>query len=85
MTEIDIIKNANKSQIFQDLFVLSELDAKRDGFLIEFGATNGVDLSNTFLLEKKYNWKGILAEPAIVWHKNLEKNRNCYIEKNVFG
>jgi len=71
----------SKSQLRQDLFVLTELNWKRGGFFVEFGATNGIDLSNTFLLESEYSWKGILAEPARVWQKELRKNRpNSTIE-----
>jgi FkbM family methyltransferase len=76
---LDFIK-LSKSQIRQDLFVLSELDFKKDGFFVEFGATNGLDLSNSYLLEKEFNWNGILAEPAKVWHTELKQNRNCNIE-----
>lgn len=72
----------SKSQIRQDLMVLSTLDFKINGFFIEFGATNGIDLSNTYLLEKHFGWRGILAEPARVWHKDLVKNRSCFIEKS---
>ena len=80
----ELVKNvdSSKSQLAQDLFVLSELNFKRDGFFVEFGATNGVDLSNTFLLEKNYGWTGILAEPAKEWHKALFKNRQVHIDKN---
>jgi len=70
----------SRSQLRQDLFVLSELDFKRNGFFVEFGATNGVDLSNTYLLEKEFGWKGILAEPAKRWHSELKSNRNNSIE-----
>lgn len=70
----------SKAQLRQDLMVLSSLDFKRDGFFIEFGATNGILLSNSYLLEKEYEWKGILAEPAKVWHSALLKNRSCHIE-----
>jgi FkbM family methyltransferase len=70
----------SKSQIRQDLFVLSELDFKKNGYFVEFGATNGVDLSNTYLLEKEFHWEGILAEPAKCWHADLLKNRKCNIE-----
>lgn len=71
----------SRSQIHQDLFVLSELGFKRNGFFVEFGATNGLELSNTHLLEKEFDWKGILAEPAKGWHEELAANRNVSIEK----
>jgi FkbM family methyltransferase len=70
----------SKSQIFQDLLVLFLLDEKRGGFFVEFGATNGVSLSNSFLLEKSYGWRGILAEPARIWHNALKQNRGCVID-----
>jgi hypothetical protein len=72
----------SKSQISQDLFVISHLNFKRGGFFVEFGATNGIDLSNSYLLEKEYGWKGILVEPAKCWHAGLHKNRDCYIDEN---
>jgi FkbM family methyltransferase len=70
----------SKSQLRQDLFVLSQLNFKRNGFFVEFGATNGVDISNTHLMEKEFGWTGILAEPARCWHEALAKNRSCRIE-----
>ena len=68
------------AQLFQDLFVLFSLSQKREGFFVEFGATDGVELSNTLLLERSYGWNGILAEPAKCWHKDLRMNRNCVID-----
>jgi len=70
----------NKSQFHQDIFVLLETGFKRDGYFVEFGATNGIDLSNTYLLEKTFGWTGILAEPATVWHSDLNANRTASIE-----
>src|SRR5579872_4950705 len=49
----------SRSQIRQDLFVLSELNFKRDGFFVEFGAAGGVEDSNTYLLEEGFGWRGI--------------------------
>lgn len=69
----------SSAQIFQDLFVLEALKDKREGFFVEFGATNGRDISNTWLLEREYAWRGILAEPAPHWHADLRRNRNCTI------
>ncbi len=71
----------SKSQIRQDLFVLNELDFKKNGFFIEFGAANGLNNSNTFILENKFGWDGLLAEPAKIYHDNLANNRKCQIEK----
>jgi FkbM family methyltransferase len=69
------------SQLRQDLFVLTELNFKRNGFFVEFGATNGVDLSNTYLLETQFGWRGVLAEPARCWHSQLARSRSAAIEK----
>jgi FkbM family methyltransferase len=69
-----------KSQLGQEIFALIQNDFKRNGYFIEFGATNGLELSNTHLLEKEFGWTGILAEPAKTWHEDLYKNRSCNIE-----
>lgn len=80
----NLIKSIPKktSQIGQDLFVLSETNFKKNGFFVEFGATNGISLSNTYILEKEYGWRGILAEPAKFWQIELANNRICNIEHN---
>ena len=75
------IKNV-KSQINQDIFVLYTAKLKRNGFFVEFGATNGVDLSNTYLLEKDFGWRGILSEPNPHWRDEIIKNRKTYIDFN---
>ena len=71
----------SKSQLAQDLFALAYTECAGTGFFVEFGATDGCSLSNTWLLEKKLGWTGILAEPAKTWHDELAKNRNCIIDK----
>ena len=50
-------------QLKQDLECLEYFKNKKDGFFVDIGAGNGKDLSNTYLLEKNYNWKGICVEP----------------------
>lgn len=49
----------NYSQCFQDLFVLAVLDGKRDGIFLEIGGSSPTFISNTYLLEKDFNWSGI--------------------------
>lgn len=77
-----LVKELSKSQYKQDLFVLSVLNFKTEGFFVEFGATNGVEISNTYLLETEFGWNGILSEPAKRYHEILTKNRKCSIERN---
>ena len=75
----------SKSQLKQDLFVLLQTNFKHNGFFVEFGATNGIDFSNTHLLEKEFGWSGILAEPAKVWHRELqsEATAKCLVVLNA--
>lgn len=70
----------SESQLKQDLFVLSVLRFKDKGYFVEFGATDGKTLSNTYLLEKNFEWTGILAEPGKTWHKRLKLERNSIID-----
>lgn len=77
---LQTIRKSN-SQIGQDMFVLMELDFKRNGYFVEFGAANGIELSNSHMLEENYGWTGILAEPAHCWHEQLLKNRDCIIDR----
>lgn len=71
----------SKSQLLQDLWICYELNEKRNGFFVEFGATDGVINSNTWLLEKKLGWKGILSEPNPTWHSRLSENRGAAIDR----
>jgi FkbM family methyltransferase len=63
------------AQFFQDLFVRWQLANKREGYFVEFGATDGINLSNSKGLEEHLAWRGILAEPARCWHERLRQNR----------
>lgn len=70
----------SSAQLLQDLFVLEQLHFKKNGYFIEFGAADGIRHSNTYLLEKEFDWKGILAEPASIWHKSLHANRSAIVD-----
>ena len=74
---INSIKNKGdtKSQLYQDLFASFVVGDKFDKTFFEFGATNGVDLSNSYTLETLLNWRGALSEPSPQWHCELKKNR----------
>lgn len=70
----------SKAQILQDLWVCFELDESKAGFFVEFGALDGKKNSNTWLLENRFGWSGILAEPNPIWHSALASGRNAHIE-----
>jgi FkbM family methyltransferase len=69
-----------RSQFGQDAFVLSQLSFKKGGYFVDFGATDGISGSNSYILEKRYGWNGVLAEPARCWHAALQRNRSAHIE-----
>jgi FkbM family methyltransferase len=77
----------SKAQLQQDLFVSYFFpNLGSGGFFVEFGATNGISLSNSYFLENEFEWDGILAEPGRIWHEELTQNRNCKIEYDcVYG
>jgi FkbM family methyltransferase len=74
---IQQLQMISRSQLGQDLWVLEQLGWKKDGYFVEFGATDGVLLSNTWLLEKYFGWSGICAEPNPKLFEQLQLNRSC--------
>lgn len=49
-------------QAHQDLYVLTMLKNKVNGKFLEIGSNHPITTNNTYLLESKYNWSGILVE-----------------------
>jgi hypothetical protein len=55
--------NKSNSQAGQDCFVLSCLKHKTNGVFLEIGANDPISWSNnTYVLEKDYNWTGLMIE-----------------------
>ncbi len=49
-------------QAEQDKFVLNVLKGKTNGYFLEIGSNHPININNSYLLETKYNWKGIMVE-----------------------
>lgn len=84
-SEEALLKRVSSSQLGQDLWVLERSGHKRGGYFVEFGATDGVRLSNTYLLEKRFGWSGICAEPNPKMFAQLKKNRSCTVSDACVG
>jgi len=78
----DIMRSVpeSQSQFKQELFALVMANGKRNGYFVEFGACDGRHLSNTSVLEKTFDWRGILVEPSRAWHTALEADRSAIID-----
>lgn len=75
--------NSN-SDMLQESYVLTVLDEKPAGYYVELGSGDPVEGSNTFLLEKKLNWKGLAIDndrSMVEKYNNLRSNE-C-IETNA--
>jgi hypothetical protein len=71
------IIDKNYSQIYQDIFVLSMNNGKKGGTYLEIGAGNYKYGNNTYLLEEKFNWKGISIDKNEVDKFNLKRKNEC--------
>lgn len=66
------------SQLGQDHFVLDFLGGLRNGYFLDSGASDGVSVNNTLLLERAFGWTGICVEPNEGFFAALVNNRQCH-------
>lgn len=81
----EFAKKHSVSQLGQDIWVLEQTGFKKGGFFVEFGATNGILLSNSYLLETAFGWEGICAEPNPRFFAQLRQNRRCIVAPDCIG
>jgi FkbM family methyltransferase len=67
---IDKCKRGNVEMNF-----LNKMSSPKEGFYFECGATDGFILSNTAILERDFNWTGILVEANTHLYDQLKQNR----------
>jgi hypothetical protein len=78
----NIIQNYSASH--QDLFVLSVLDGKIDGFYLDIGGGDPYINSNSYLLEKYYGWKGASFDLKSELINSWKEDRvNPYLVENA--
>ena len=64
------------SQLGADLIAYALHKGKKDGFYVDIGAHNGVDISNSLLFEN-LGWRGFCVEANPKTFERLRKNRKC--------
>lgn len=62
-------------QVFQDLFALTMLQNKQGGIFLEIGSNHPININNSYILEKEYNWKGIMIEYDSKYEPLYKKHR----------
>jgi hypothetical protein len=75
------------AQVGQDAFVSNLLKQKRQGLFLDIGAGPPKFISNTYLLEKKYEWSGISIEldyrSKIAWEYS-DRDSSNFLYENAF-
>ena len=68
--------NLSSSQWSQDVFVMYAANGKRCGRFLEIGGADGYTHSNTYSLEKCFDWRGTLVEPDPRQFRVLKRARS---------
>jgi hypothetical protein len=74
---VELIDN-NYSQAYQDMFILTMLDGKKQGTYLEIGSADPFYGNNTALLETIYEWKGVsidIKEDEVNKFNTARKNK----------
>jgi hypothetical protein len=86
MTEKSLLNykliDGSLSQAHQESLVINALQFKKNGWFLEIGAADGLEASNTFLLEKEFGWTGLALEWDTDLHSeyNLHRSTECLCE-----
>jgi FkbM family methyltransferase len=67
----------HRSQFGQDALVGDILFKGKPGIFVDVGARDGVTISNTLYLERKFGWTGIAIEPHPDLFAKLARRRRC--------
>jgi SAM-dependent methyltransferase len=72
---------SNYSEAYQDMFVLTMLNGKKNGTYLEIGAGNTFYGNNTALLEKNFDWRGVSLDiiPEFVEAFSKERKNPCLL------
>lgn len=79
--------NQNYSQAFQDIFVLSILNGKKEGTYVEIGGDHPIRINNSYLLETEFDWKGVsfeIDQAKVDYYNTIRKNKSICTDATEF-
>ncbi len=71
------MENKFVSQAGQDKWVVDTLNNIKGGYFLDIGAYDGLNISNTYYLEKELDWDGLCIEADPSNFKKLTNVRDC--------
>jgi FkbM family methyltransferase len=72
-------ENIYKSDFLNDKWIIETIfNKKKKGYFVECGGMDGITNSSTYILEKFYDWDGIVVEADRRFYDSLKKNRKKY-------
>ena len=70
----------SQSQLLQDVACTLVHCGKRGGYFVEVGVGDGINISNTYLLETQLGWSGLLVEPNRGFHDRIRASRTARLD-----
>jgi FkbM family methyltransferase len=71
----DLLQDGSTGLNQLDLKLISEIKPSPGGYFIELGANDGIRQSNTYKLQQRYGWTGVLIEPNPFHCQECTQNR----------
>jgi FkbM family methyltransferase len=69
------------SQNGQDIQILKLLNYKRNGYFLDIGCAHFRQISNTFALERSFDWNGLCVDPRKGLQNGFKEKRKCFFKE----
>ncbi len=80
---INNLLSVSEGQLCQDILAVLAFEQKKAGTFVEIGVGSGKSISNTYLLETKFGWNGLLIEPCRTFHASIAKQRKAKLDRRA--
>lgn len=83
LSELRNLLTMSESQFLQDVFAALTYGGKRNGYFVEVGVGSGREISNTYMLEKHFDWDGLLVEPNRASQETIARQRSAKLDQRA--